>query len=141
MSASERSRVSMRSVLIASLCATVVALFLAANGLYGCTAMITAKKNPFALVRPTPEGEQLSRERGDAIVEALRVHRNAVGDYPSTLAELVPARLAQIDSPMVGDLRWQYERLDRDSFRLRYWIGPMYQNDTITQDGQWLMDR
>jgi hypothetical protein len=110
----------MRSVLIASLCATVVALFLAANGLYGCTAMITAKKNPFALVR---------------------VHRNAVGDYPSTLAELVPARLAQIDSPMVGDLRWQYERLDRDSFRLRYWIGPMYQNDTITQDGQWLMDR
>ena len=116
-------------------------LCVSGNGAYGCRAMLEHRKNPFTLTPPTPEGELASRERGDVIVQALRAHRAARGTYPRTLAELVPSQLASIDPPLVGDKQWQYERLDNDRFQLRFWIGPSYQNDVITQEAQWRVDR
>ena len=45
-----------------------------------------------------------------------------------------------IEPPTVGDRQWQYERIDSFEFRLRYWIGPSYQSDIITQSSEWRTD-
>jgi hypothetical protein len=117
-----------------------LSLFFAGNGAYGWAAMVLSKKNPFTVTPPTPEGERISRERGDAIVAALKAHYQATGTYPAALSELVPTYLAVIEQPIVGDRQWQYERIDSFQFRLRYWFGPFYQSDIITQSSEWRTD-
>jgi hypothetical protein len=133
--------VRLRWTIISCVVVCFLSLFFAGNGAYGWAALLLSKKNPFTVTPPTPEGERISRERGDAIVAALQAHHQATGTYPAALAELVPTYLAVIEQPTVGDRQWQYERLDNDRFRLRFWIGPSYQNDVITHEAQWRADR
>lgn len=128
-------------ILSASVVVALLALFIAGNGLYGCAAIVLSKKNPFTLTPPTREGERISRERGDGIVLALKAHHQATDSYPTTLAELVPTYLTSVAPPTVGDKTWQYKRINRDEFSLRFWVGPSYQNDTITHDAKWHADR
>lgn len=131
----------LRRTIIACFVVCVVSLFFAGNGVYGWAAMFLSNKSPFTVTPPTPEGERICRERGDAIVLALKAHHQATDSYPTTLAQLVPTYLTAVAPPTVGDQTWQYKRINRDEFSLRFWVGPSYQNDTITHDGTWHADR
>ena len=51
-----------------------------------------------------------SKQRGAAIVQALERHRAEVGDYPPTLAGLVPRYLVAVEPPTWGLRRWRYRR-------------------------------
>lgn len=59
--------------------------------------------------------------RGSQIVSALYRFRDAKGQYPTALDELVPKFAESISPPTAGDPRWFYIVFDKgQSFSLRY---------------------
>ena len=51
-----------------------------------------------------------SQKRGNAIVIALEQFKSDQGEYPQSLAELIPDYLVEIEQPIAGTQPWQYKR-------------------------------
>jgi hypothetical protein len=71
-----------------------------------------------------------SKARGDRIAAALATHRQRVGAYPHTLAQLVPADLAALPVTAMGVVRtfhFAYEGIAGDDYVVRFeqpgWTG------------------
>ncbi len=67
----------------------------------------------------TREKQEITIERGDCIIAAIKSHYVANNKYPQSLDQLVPNYIERIDEPLVGRRKWVYALYeDRDLFNL-----------------------
>jgi hypothetical protein len=55
------------------------------------------------------KARRVTMQRGDRVVAGLGEYFRAKSRYPGQLFELVPKYLSEIEPPMWGDSRWEYE--------------------------------
>jgi len=93
---------------------------------------------------PLAEGESGPGRMAEpaAIVAALDRWKRAHGEYPERLEDLVPSELPALDMPQVGEGLWHYQRIAPTRFKLKFFVGALYEGDSYDSDeGTWYVDR
>src|SRR4051794_25455858 len=91
---------------VVALLAVAVALW-SAGGLYGLLHL-SKGRNPWRYVSPTPERRAQTIAHADEIIAALERWKGKHGEYPESLAALVPSELAALPQSTIGDRKWKY---------------------------------
>jgi hypothetical protein len=109
----------------------ILALVAVAHAAWADTPLLRRRRRMWALalflgglsmvlsVRPMGRlrmyGVRLAAQRATPLLSALDTYHDAQGDYPSSLAELVPDHLQAVPGTgMIGYPEWQYERKDEE---------------------------